>query len=51
MVLDPDNGMLLIEVKGGILRYNMGEDTREPIDPKRGLVTLKKSPFDQCSNN
>ena len=51
VVLDPDNGMLFIEVKGGQLLYNQDQDVWERITERGGRYALKKSPFDQCSRN
>ena len=51
VVLDPENGMLFIEVKGGTLLYNQDKDTWERITERGGRHVLKKSPFDQCSRN
>ncbi len=51
VVLDPENGMLFIEVKGGTLLYNQDKDTWERITERGGRHALKKSPFDQCSRN
>ena len=49
VILDPANGMLFIEVKGGTLRYNEGKDSWEGILSNGRIRKLSKSPFDQCS--
>ena len=51
VVLDPANGMLFIEVKGGTLRYNEKQDSWERILSNGRIRKLSKSPFDQCSRN
>jgi len=51
VVLDPANGMLFIEVKGGTLRYVPGGESWERILNGGRIQKLNKSPFDQCSRN
>ena len=51
VVLDPSNGLLFIEVKGGTLRYVQEKDGWERLLEDGRKHILKKSPFDQCSRN
>ena len=51
VVLDPNNGMLFIEVKGGEIRYNPDTEIWERIHGKGRIERINKSPFDQCTNN
>ena len=51
VVLDPANGMLFIEVKGGTLRYVPEGESWERILNGGRIQKLNKSPFDQCSRN
>ena len=51
VVLDPANGMLFIEVKGGTLRYVPEKESWERVLKGGRIQKLSKSPFDQCSRN
>ena len=51
VVLDPANGMLFIEVKGGTLRYVPEKESWERVLKGGRIQKLNKSPFDQCSRN
>ena len=50
VVLDPDNGMLFIEVKGGKIEYNPRTENWERIHKNGGIERIK-SPLDQCTKN
>ena len=50
VVLNPEFGILFIEVKGGSLKYNP-EEYQWFRENKGKLTTLNKDPFDQVRNN
>lgn len=51
VILDPNEGMLFIEVKGGSLTFDPKSMTWVRNLPNGGRETLRKSPFDQASGS
>lgn len=49
VIIDPANGMLLLELKGGSLCYLEEADCWEQIFDNGRVRRMNKSPFDQCS--
>ena len=49
VVIDPANGMLLLELKGGALCYLEEADCWEQVLDNGRVRRMNKSPFDQCS--
>lgn len=51
VVLDPRSGILVVEVKGGILKYDADLDIWKRFVPRGEWRPLDKSPFKQVSSN
>lgn len=48
VVVDPENGILFVEVKGGEVRYDTDHGTWYQLDDERNRKAIKKSPVDQA---